>query len=131
MFKKIKIIIILFFLFFSFNSVLAETSLPHLVPQGEKYDSGSYELSDLLQVGLNVSNIILGVVGSLALLMFVYGGVMMLISAGNSEKVSKAKNIIFGAIIGLVIVFTSYIIIQFVMSAFGIEWEGNTRFLTN
>ena len=53
--------------------------------------------------------------------MFVYGGVMMLISAGNSEQVSKAKGIIMAAIIGLVIVFVSYIIVSFVISALGAQ----------
>ena len=40
--------------------------------------------------------------------MFVYGGVMMLISAGNRESF-KAKGILT-AVIGLVIVFASYLI---------------------
>jgi len=35
--------------------------------------------------------------------------------------VTKAKEIIVGAVIGLVIVFTSYMIIQFTMDALGIE----------
>ncbi|MFA7365043.1 MAG: hypothetical protein WCZ12_01625 [Patescibacteria group bacterium] len=82
-----------------------------------KYAMGDYELNDVLRVGVRVTKIILGVVGSLALLFFVYGGIMFLISAGSSDKVSKAKGIIVNAVIGLAIVFLSYLIVQFVMNA--------------
>lgn len=131
--RKIIALIVLIFIF-SFNIIFVETILAapkttsttttstvSLVPQGTKYDTGNYELNDFVQVGVNVTKIILGTVGSLSLLMFVYGGVMMLISAGNSDQVSKAKGIIMAAIIGLVIVFVSYIIVSFVISALGAQ----------
>lgn len=131
--RKIIALIVLTFIF-SFNIIFVETILAapkttsttttstvSLVPQGTKYDTGNYELNDFVQVGVNVTKIILGTVGSLSLLMFVYGGVMMLISAGNSDQVSKAKGIIMAAIIGLVIVFVSYIIVSFVISALGAQ----------
>ncbi len=63
---------------------------------------------------------ILGITGSLALLAFIAGGIMFLISAGSSERVTRAKQILLGAVIGLVIVFTSFMIIQFVYTALGI-----------
>ena len=50
----------------------------------------------------------------------------MLISAGNSEKVSQAKGILTAAVIGLIIVFASYLIIQFVMQSLGVNWQGST-----
>jgi len=84
-------------------------------------EEGDFTLNDFVRVGMRVTEIILGIVGSLALLMFIYGGLMFIISSGNSEKVTKAKEIIIGAVIGLVIVFTSYMIIQFTMDALGIE----------
>ncbi|KKR22033.1 MAG: hypothetical protein UT48_C0001G0046 [Parcubacteria group bacterium GW2011_GWE2_39_37] len=80
---------------------------------------GNYSLNDFLQLGVNVTNWILGIVGSLALLAFIYGGVMMLISEGSSDKVTKAKSIITGAVVGLVIVFSSYIIVGFVLKSVG------------
>ena len=84
-------------------------------------EKGDFTLNDFVRVGMRVTEIILGIVGSLALLMFIYGGLMFIISSGSSEKVTKAKEIIIGAVIGLVIVFTSYMIIQFTMDALGIE----------
>lgn len=92
-------------------------------PTGE--NCGNYSLNDFIQLAVNVSNKILGLVGSLALLAFVYGGVVFLISGGSSEKVEKGKQILIGAVIGLVIVFASYMIIQFTMDALGYKGVWN------
>ncbi|MFH1326453.1 MAG: pilin [Candidatus Falkowbacteria bacterium] len=80
---------------------------------------GDCSLDDFVRLAVNVSNWILGIVGSLALLFFVYGGFMMIISAGNTERSGKAKTILTNAIIGLVIVFTSWLIIYFVQTTLG------------
>ncbi|KKQ62250.1 MAG: hypothetical protein US81_C0001G0041 [Parcubacteria group bacterium GW2011_GWE2_38_18] len=80
---------------------------------------GSYTLNDFLELGVNVTKWILGIVGSLALLAFLFGGFMMLISEGSSDKVTKAKSIITGAVIGLIIVFSSYLIVDFILKSLG------------
>jgi len=95
------------------------------VNQGDtKYSTGNYTLDDIVMIAVRASRWILGIVGSLALLMFVYGGFMFLISSGSSDKISKAKAIIVAAIVGLIIVFSSYLIIQFVLKTIGINWDG-------
>lgn len=55
-----------------------------------------------------IINSVLGVVGSLALLMFVYGGLTWMTSSGNQEKVKKGRDILIWSAIGLVIIFSSY-----------------------
>jgi len=110
---------------FAQNSILNDTS-------GSQYSCGScngeqackqycgdYELNDFARIAIRVSQIIIGVSGSLALLAFVYGGVMFLISAGNKETVEKAKRIITGAVIGLIIVFASWAIINLIITSLG------------
>jgi hypothetical protein len=82
---------------------------------------GNCELSDFLKVGIWVTQFILGIVGSLALLMFIYGGFTWLISAGNPKSVETGKNIIIGAVAGLALVFCSYIIISFSLKALGYQ----------
>ncbi|MDD5291277.1 MAG: pilin [Patescibacteria group bacterium] len=93
---------------------------------------GDCQLNDFIQLAVNASQWILGIVGSLTLLMFIYGGLMFIISSGSSEKVTKAKEIIIGAVIGLAIVFTAYIIIGFVFSAFDVpgkeSWASSNWF---
>ena len=62
-----------------------------------------------------VIDAMLGIVGSLALLMFVYGGFLWMTSAGNSKQVDKGKDILTWAALGLVLIFTSYGLVKFVL----------------
>lgn len=55
----------------------------------------------------------------LAIIAITIGGIMMMISAGNPNLMGQGKKILFTAIIGLVLVFCSYLIIGFVLSAVG------------
>jgi cbb3-type cytochrome oxidase subunit 3 len=64
-------------------------------------------------------NTIFGIVGSLALLMFIYGGLTWMTSAGNKEMVDKGRNIIKWAAIGLVIIFSSYALVRFLIIGVG------------
>lgn len=93
-------------------------------------DDGSCDLNDFVKVGLRVTEIMLGLVGSISLLMFVYGGVVFLISGGSSQRVEQGKQIIIGSVIGLIIVFASYTIIGFIFSASGINagWASSDWF---
>lgn len=115
--KKIKFIIIpvLVFLFSCFLAVNT-SSAASLWDNISCKEEGDCTLNDFAQLGINVTNMILGIVGSLALLFFIYGGLMMIISSGKSEAVQKAKTILTNAVIGLVIVFTSWVIINFAVT---------------
>ncbi len=93
-------------------------------PEGYSGNCGNYEVNDFVELAVNVSQWILGVVGSLALVMFIYGGLSFMLSAGSSEKISQARKIIVAAIIGLIIVFASYLIIRFVLRSMGLDWNG-------
>ncbi len=91
------------------------------------YENGDYSLNDIMAIVIGASRWILGIVGSLALIMFIYGGFTFLISGGSSEKVGQARKIIIAAVIGLIIVFSSYLIIKFVLGSLGLDWQGNTN----
>jgi len=58
----------------------------------------------------------LGIIGSLALVMFIYGGATWMLSAGNQDRVSKGKQIIIWATVGIVIIFTSYALVKFLIT---------------
>ena len=77
------------------------------------YQDGSYTLNDAQALVVKFANIILQIVGVLTFAMFIYGGVLFLISAGSADTVKKAKKIIVAAVVGLVIVFVSYTAVQF------------------
>jgi hypothetical protein len=66
-----------------------------------------------------VINSVLGIVGSLALVMFVYGGLIWMTSSGSSEQVKKGRDILIWAAIGLVIIFSAYGLVRFVIVGVG------------
>ncbi len=66
-----------------------------------------------------VINAVLGVVGSVALIMFIYGGITWMTAAGNEQSVSKGKNILMWAALGLAVIFLSYALVTFVIEAIG------------
>lgn len=86
---------------------------------------GNYSVNDFLQVGLLVVNWIFGVVGSVVLFFFILGGFFFIFSSGESGKVEKGKGMIIGSVVGLIIMFASYVIIQFAMTALGVTgaWQ--------
>ena len=64
----------------------------------------------------NVINAVLGIVGSLALLMFVFGGLTWMTSSGSQEKIKKGKDIIIWSALGLAVIFLSYALTRFILS---------------
>jgi hypothetical protein len=58
----------------------------------------------------------LGLVGSLALAMFIFGGFLWMTAMGNADKVKKGRETMIWAALGLVIIFTAYALITFVLT---------------
>lgn len=66
-----------------------------------------------------VSKGLIGLVAVAATFMFIYGGVMMLTSAGNADQVKRAKEVLRWTTIGLVFIFLAGAILRYVYSVFG------------
>ena len=60
---------------------------------------------------------ILGLSGSIALLMFVYGGVVYLTAQGENERIQRAKNTLTWATVGLAVIFGSYAFLNYLFKA--------------
>ena len=60
---------------------------------------------------------LMGLLGSVALVMFLYGGFLWLTAAGEATKVTKGKETLIWAALGLVIIFASYSIVNFIFGA--------------
>jgi hypothetical protein len=65
-----------------------------------------------------IVNVLLFIVGAIAVVMIIIGGIMYATSAGDSGQVTKAKNTILYAVIGLVVAFLAFAIVQFVVTKF-------------
>lgn len=64
-----------------------------------------------------VTNTILYIVGIIAVIMLIIGGIRYVVSGGDAKKVTDAKNTVLYAIIGLVICFLAFAIVNFVINA--------------
>lgn len=70
---------------------------------------------------IQIINLVLTFVGIGFLLLMIYGGITWMTAAGNETKVDKAKKIIISGVIGLIVIFSAYIVSQFVISFFSQE----------
>lgn len=65
------------------------------------------------------TNIALYVIGFISVVMLIWGGLRYIISGGDSKKITDAKNTILYALIGLIVAFLAYAIVNFVLNAIG------------
>jgi len=63
-----------------------------------------------------IINVIIGVIGFIAVIVIILGGVQYTTSAGEASKVKKAKDTIMYGIVGLVVALLAYSIVNFVLS---------------
>jgi hypothetical protein len=120
--KNIKLfftgVFIIFTLFFSTGYIFAQTE-PEVASLENPIGSGT----DINVILGNAVKVAMGVVGSLALIAFVYGGFMWLTSSGSQDKVKQGSNTMLYAVIGLFIIFAGYAILNTVLS--GITGAGS------
>ncbi|HSX48354.1 MAG TPA: pilin [Candidatus Nanoarchaeia archaeon] len=74
--------------------------------------------SKLKTVWRTVTNTLVFVVGTVAVLMIIIGGLMYVLSAGDPSSTKKAKDTILYAIIGVVVAILAYAIVKFVLIKF-------------
>jgi len=60
----------------------------------------------------NIIHTLLIVIGAVSLIVMIFGGYQYITSAGNPEQAGKGKNMLLGAIIGMVIAFAAYVIVN-------------------
>lgn len=126
--KLMKKLTLLFFLLIFIISL--SLTMPLLSKASGDEGGSSVSLSDVNPLGSGIEgisgmrivigrviNAILGITGSFALFMFIYGGFSMLTSAGSPEKIDKGKKILTWAIIGIMVILGSYAITNFIFGA--------------
>ena len=79
------------------------------------------DISIFVMLGINIARYLFAIVGALALLFFIYGGFILILSQGNPEKVKKGTGSILSALIGLAVVFAAYVLVNFLGEAVGIS----------
>lgn len=144
--KFLFIFLLLFFFTIRSSSVLAAclcdlgpvnynetTCLSHVSDQGCSWSDDSSggssntvkldnPLPNVTSPQVLIGNIIkaaMGIIGSLALAMFIFGGVLWMTSAGNAERVTKGKQTIIWATIGMIVIFAAYAVVNFIITSLG------------
>jgi len=84
-------------------------------PSSEVCQSSGDDADDLIATLVNV---LLFLVGALATVMIIVGGIFYAISNGDASKITKAKNTIMYAVVGLVVALLAYAIINWVVDIF-------------
>ena len=77
-------------------------------------------LDDILQVFANVAQVLLGITGSLVLLMFIWGGAEWVFSMGSSEMVTSGRERMKNAVFGIIIVFSALAFVRTLQTSLGI-----------
>ena len=72
---------------------------------------------DLISTVRTIIQVIVGVLGFVAVVVIILGGVQYTTSSGDPAKVKKAKDTILYGIIGLVVALLAYAIVNFVLSS--------------
>ncbi len=71
---------------------------------------------DIRTVVASLTNIFLGLLGMIFIILVIAGGFMWMSSAGNADKVEKAKKLMGAGVIGLLIILSAFAISLYVSS---------------
>ncbi len=125
--KGLAISLVVFSVFSSFvfssqvNAEDSSTSNSSIMNRLERVGSQSGPYAEANETSVStivgsIVNILLSVLGMIFIILIVLAGYTWMMAGGNPEKVSKAKNQIQTAVIGLVIVLASFAIWEFIFS---------------
>lgn len=87
-------------------------------PQLNNPAPGATNFGDLL---VDIIRILLIFSGAVAVLFLIIGGFRYIISSGNAEQVEGAKKTILYALLGLIIIFIAFILVQFIQEQLGVR----------
>jgi amino acid transporter len=122
-FNKVKYIILLFLFIITIFPLLAhaeDKALQALQKIGSEQGpyktitTGDNDLAGIVGIGIQA---FLGLLGVIFLVLMLYAGYNWMIARGEEEKVTKAKDTLMRAIIGLLIVVGAYAISYFVINS--------------
>ena len=77
---------------------------------------GGLKLEDGIK---NIVNVLLFILGAIAVVMIIIGGVRYTTSNGDASAIKGAKDTILYSVIGLIVAILAYAIVNFVLGAFG------------
>ena len=123
--KKIKLFIAAFTIAgFGLLALAPVTSVSALDPlAGACANSSGTEICDnkdenAQDLIATLVNVLLFIVGSLAVIMIIASGIFYVISSGDAGKVARAKNTLLYSIVGLIVAFIAFALVNWVFDVF-------------
>lgn len=80
-------------------------------------ENGDCSLCDVVGVFINFAALIVEWLGLLAVLLFIIGGIFIIMGGANAEWVKRGRQILVGTIIGSVLVVSGWLIVNFTLAA--------------
>jgi hypothetical protein len=88
------------------------------VKAGVTASGGKSSKTDIGGLIQTVVNVLLFLLGAIAVIMIVIGGIKYTTSNGDSSSVTSAKNTILYAVVGLIVALMAYAIVNFIIDKF-------------
>ena len=88
-----------------------EISIFGLLKAGETYTISSTSIADYIRI---IFIAFVWIVGIIAVVMVIYGGIRWIAAAGNAGQINEARSIINNAIIGVIIALTSVVLLNII-----------------
>lgn len=116
-----KIFSPLIYLFIAPSFAFAQSIPVSPIPSGNFSGLASLGASNFGKIVGNVVTIAFVLAALIALAFLIYGGVKWITSGGDKAAVEGARNTIVAAVIGLVVVFLSYFILNLILGFFNLN----------
>ncbi|MBM3205167.1 TrbC/VirB2 family protein [Candidatus Uhrbacteria bacterium] len=97
------------------------------IPLDSCIENGKCSLDDIIRTGVGVSQFLFGLSGAIFLGIFVYAGLLYLLSGGNSKNAGKGKEMMVQAVIGMIIIFAAGTIVRFIHTSLTRQTPGETQ----
>lgn len=107
------------------TAITAGTGIVLAVPALAALDVGLNQVSNTIQLGnqdirttiASIINVLMGLLGIIAVVIILIGGFKWMTAGGGDEKVAEAKKYIMQGIIGLVVILAAWSIARFVLNS--------------
>lgn len=97
------------------NILLALTPQGTKACQGVQAAGGACNGSDLLASFGTVANVLIFIIGAIAVLMVIVGALRYVLSGGDAAGIKNARDTILYSLIGVAVAMISYALVQFVI----------------
>ena len=118
--EKVVYVLIILILFLALSGFLIEKKAAFAQLDLEKLKSTAGEAglgtqTDIATIVGKIIKVVFSLVGIILVVLMIAGGFMWMTSAGNAEKVDKAKKLMSSVLIGLIIIILAYSISYFII----------------